>query len=105
MSEGGIVLIGQHWLERQNELTYVARSVAGAASRWADVCVLAPLPLGHIEPDGAFDVLGMGVDEEYHWPDTLSPSRLVIVDDLTPKIRELLSGIDARRVFYLAEGE
>ncbi len=104
MSEHDIVLIAHHWHERQNELTYIARSVGGALSRWNDVSVAAPGPLGHIEPDGAFDVLAMGMNGGYRWPDGLTSSGVVVVDDLTSEIAELLSGISPHTVFYLAAG-
>lgn len=101
MSEVGIVVVGCHWHERLNELTYVARSIAGAASRWEKVSVLAPGARGQEEPDGAFSVEGLGEHDEYRWPDGLSSDCAVLVDDLVPEVATLLSRVAPRAVFYL----
>ena len=102
MSEAGIVVVGDLWHERLNELTYVARSIAGAASRWEHVTVLAPGPRGRMQPDGAFDVEGIGDLGEYHWPDRLSSDCVVVVDHLAPGVVDLLTKVEPRAVFYLA---
>jgi hypothetical protein len=102
MSEAGIVVVGDLWHERLNELTYVARSIAGAASRWEQVTVLAPGPRGGMQPDGAFDVEGIGEHGEYQWPDRLSSDCVVVVDHLAPGVVDLLTKVAPRAVFYLA---
>ena len=102
MGEDGIVVVGCHWYERQNELTYLARAIAGAASRWNPVSVLAPGECGRRDPDGAFDIEGMGGDGAYRWPGTLSTDCTVVVDDLVPEVETLLSNVHPRSVFYLA---
>ena len=64
--------------------------------------MLAPGAWGRKDPDGAFDVEGMGQDGAYRWPGTLSTECTVVVDDLVPEVAALLSNVDPRSVFYLA---
>jgi hypothetical protein len=102
MSEDGTVVVGHHWYEGQNELSYVTRSIAGAASRWGRVSVLAPGPRGLQIADGAFDVEGMGEQGAYHWPDTIPPGCVVVVDELVPEVAANLAVVGPRPVFYLS---
>ncbi len=46
MSDPGTVVVGCHWHDRSGELSYVARAVAGAASRCGPVAVLVPGRVG-----------------------------------------------------------
>ncbi len=101
MNEQSIVVVGRHWRERHNELAFVIRSIAGEASRWAQVSVLAPGNEGR-GPDGAFDIETIGEHAHYAWPDHLSPDCVVVVDDLSPEIADLLAKVGPRAVFYLA---
>jgi hypothetical protein len=101
MSEGTIVL-GCHWFEQGSELTYVTRSIAGAASRCGPVSVLVPGPFGRRQSDGAFDLDAIGPLGELRWPPGLPSDRAVVVDDLTPDLAALLSGVGAAAVFYVA---
>ncbi len=106
MSESGIVVVSRHWHERHNELSFVVRSIAGAASRWEHVSVLARGPRGQRVADGAFDIEGMGEPGAYHWPDTLTPGCAVVVDELVPEVVDHLTLVGPRAVFYLsAHGE
>lgn len=104
MSERGTVIVAGHWHERRSELSFVTRAVAGAASRCGPVSVLVPGAAGGRQPDGAFDLEGMGEEGELRWPDTTSADCTVVVDDLTPEIGALLTRIGPRAVFFLSAG-
>jgi hypothetical protein len=100
VDDQSVVVVGCHWPERHSELAYITRSLAGAASRWADVSVLATradLP----SADGAFDIEPLNVAGEYRWPDRLSSGCIVLVDDLTTEVATLLSKVEPREVFYV----
>jgi hypothetical protein len=99
-----MTVIGQHWHTRQSELSFVIRSLAGAASRHGPVSVLVPGPGGRIEPDGAFDPEGLGSTGEPQWPAHLDPAGTVVVDELTPDVTTLLTAVSAPAVFFLASG-
>ena len=99
---GAVTVVGCHWRERRSELAFVARSLAGAASRCAHVSVLAPGAAGSREPDGAFDLEGMGTIDDISWPDGLARAGTVVVDELTPEVTALLSGGDLDAVFFLS---
>ena len=62
------LILSRHWKSPESELSFVARSVAGAASRTSQVCVVIPVPAGRPEPDGAFDLLGAGAGDDGSWP-------------------------------------
>jgi hypothetical protein len=96
------VVLGSHWLDRQSELAFVTRSVAGAATRYGPVPVLVPGDPGQHEADGAFDLEGMGTQGALEWPDNLDPHTTVIVDDLRPEIANLLARTGPTAVLYLA---
>lgn len=84
------VLLGRAWKARQSELSFVTRSVAGAASRTSQVTVIVPAPIGTTEPDGGFDLLGVGVGSggswpvpaAASWPAALPEDATIVVDDL-----------------------
>ena len=102
MSERGTVILGQHWRNRCAELTYITRSIAGAASRCGPVCVLVPGAVHRREADGAFDLVGIGEVGELRWPATLASDHTVVVDDLTPELASLLALVNPRSVLYLS---
>ena len=54
------VVLSSSWRRPESELSFVTRAVAAALSRHADVTVVAPMPAGTREADGAFDVIGIG---------------------------------------------
>jgi hypothetical protein len=81
MPERSTVVISRHWRAR-SELAFATRSIAGAASRVGAVVVMTPGPLGRHEPDGAFDLQGIGTDEAAAWG-AMPRDSLVIVDELT----------------------
>ena len=85
------VVVGRRWLEPRSELAFATRSLAGAASRCGPVAVLVPGDLRQLEPDGAFDLQGLGFVEGLQWPDALPNDRPVIVDELTSEIAALLA--------------
>ena len=99
---GAVTVVGCHWRERRSELAFVTRSLAGAASRCARVSVLAPGAAGSREPDGAFDLEGMGTIGDMQWPDGLALAGTVVVDELTPEVTALLSGGNPDAVFFLS---
>jgi hypothetical protein len=83
------LLLSRAWKVRQSELSFVTRSVAGAASRTSQVTVVVPAPAGRTEPDGAFDLFGAGVGDggawptpaDAVWPDQLAEDATIIVDE------------------------
>jgi len=102
MTECRTVVVATHWHDRSSELAFVTRALAGAASRWGQVSILSQGPPGHRVPDGAFDVLGIGPDDELGWPTGLSPDCTVVVDELTPAVTALLHTVAPRVVRYLS---
>ena len=100
MSARTTVVLSRHWHTPRSELGFVARSLAGAATRIGTVAVLAPGPAGTRSADGAFDVEGFGV-QAVHWPDDLPSDCVVLVDDLTPDIADLLDQVSQRDVLYV----
>ena len=102
MSESRTVVVAGHWHDSRSELAFVTRAVAGAASRCGPVSVLVPGPAGGHQPDGAFDLQGMGGDGELCWPDTIPADCAVVVDELTPVIAEHLTRIGPRKLFAIS---
>jgi hypothetical protein len=62
-----LCVLTRDWPHPHRELSFVVRSVAGAATRSRPVRVLAPGPPGVSVADGAFDVMGLGADQG-RWP-------------------------------------
>jgi hypothetical protein len=97
--ERATLILSQHWKSPESELSFVARSVAGAASRTSEVCIVLPAPAGRPEPDGAFDLLGVGTGEdgswpgpaEATWPDGLPQGTTIVVDEPDAAALALLS--------------
>ena len=104
MSESRTVIVAGHWHDRRSELAFVTRAVAGAASRCGPVWVLVPGPPEGRQPDGAFDLQGMGEDGELRWPDEIPADSAVVVDELTPVIAEHLTRIGPRKLFAISGG-
>jgi hypothetical protein len=98
-------VIGCHWFDRQSELAFVTRSIAGAASRGGPVAVLVPDLAGRCPADGAFDLHDIGSSGAPRWPADVATDRTVIVDDLTAEVASLLSAVGARSVHFLSGGE
>jgi hypothetical protein len=84
------VLLSRAWKARHSELSFVTRSVAGAASRTSRVTIIVPALQGTTEPDGAFDLLGIGAGNggswpapaAASWPGPLPDGATVVVDEL-----------------------
>jgi len=95
------VIVGCHWLESRSELAFVARSIAGAASRCGPVAVLVPGDPGR-RADGAFDLEGIGPTGNLEWPDGLATETTVIVDDLTAGVAALLGRMCPSAVQFLS---
>ena len=101
MSRPAAVMVGCHWLENRSEIAFVARSIAGAASRCGPVAVLVPGDQAR-RADGAFDLEGVGPLEGLEWPEGLSTETTVIVDDLTAEVSALLARVDPQAVQFLS---
>lgn len=88
-SDRTTLILSRHWKSPESELSFVTRSVAGAASRTSDVLVVVPAPAGRTHPDGAFDLIGIGAGAggswpppaEAAWPEGLPVETAIIVDD------------------------
>jgi hypothetical protein len=52
-------------------------------------------------PDGLFDVLGIGGDSTLRWPDAVPVEALVVVDDLTDDVGDLLARAGVPAASYL----
>ncbi len=102
MSGRPIVVLSTHW-DGGHELSFVTRSIAGAATRWARVDVGAPGPPGTRRPDGAFDVAALGARGSLRLPGGLAPEgSVIVVDDVTAEMAELVSAAAPHAVFYLS---
>jgi len=97
----GVVVVSSHWHDRTAELAFAIRSIAGAATRCCPVSVLVPGTAGRREPDGAFDLMGIGESDALQWPDGLSPDSTVVVDEVTAEFETLLRQVTPRTVLYL----
>jgi hypothetical protein len=92
------LFLSRSWKASESELSFVTRSVAGAASRTTQVAVVVPTPAGTIEADGAFDLFGAGSGPDGIWPSPtqaawpagLPDDATVIVDELDGSTRALL---------------
>ncbi len=105
MTESRTVVVAGHWHEPRSELTFVTRAVAGAASRCGPVSILVPGPAGRRQPDGAFDLQGMGEGGQLlRGPGAVAADCTVIVDELTAAIAEQLTRIGPRRVLAISGG-
>jgi hypothetical protein len=101
LSRPATVVVGCHWTENRSELAFVARSIAGAASRCGPVAVLVPGDRDQ-RADGAFDLQAVGPLGELAWPVGLSTETTVIVDDLTAEVATLLTRVDPQAVQFLS---
>jgi hypothetical protein len=92
------LFVSRTWKLPESEVSFVTRSVAGAASRKNQVTVVVPAAAGAVEPDGAFDLFGAGVGPDGSWPsptDTVWPAGLpadttIIADELDQRTWALL---------------
>jgi hypothetical protein len=100
-----VLIMSRTWKRRDHELSYVARSVAGAASRSAAVTILTPGGPAVPEADGAFDVIGIGIGagddwpspEAAIWPHGLADDATIILDELTTSSLLLLQALGPSR--------
>ena len=98
MHKPRIVVVGTRWRDKNSEMAYVVRSLAAAASQWAEVLVL--VPNGEpIEADGAFDLIGF--DPRAGQSEGLLRDSTIVVDDLTPEVQAVLPAGTPDRVFTL----
>ena len=92
------LVLSRHWQRTNSEISFVTRSLAGAASRFGRITVCVPAGPGPPSPDGAFDVLAIGqgittvwpAPEDVAWPAAAEPFTAVIVDEMDPSCRAIL---------------
>jgi hypothetical protein len=58
--------------------------------------------LGSREPDGAFDLAGIGEEGPFVWPDDVPVTASLVVDDLTADVADLISQSGPTTNFYLS---
>jgi hypothetical protein len=99
-SDRATVFLSRAWKLPETEVSFVTRTVAGAASRTTRVTVVVPAPVGTTEPDGAFDLFGAGSGHDGSWPDPTetawpgtfpAETTTIIVDDPDPATLALLA--------------
>jgi hypothetical protein len=106
MSGRPIVVLSLHWDHGESEVGFVTRSIAGAASRCADVAVGAPGPAGTTRPDGAFDVVLLGERGSLRLPRGFAPKgSVIVVDEATSELTTLAVASEPHANFYLTRGE
>jgi hypothetical protein len=96
--ERATVILSRSWKLPESELSFVTRSVAGAASRTNPVVVVVPAAAGQTEPDGAFDLFGAGIGRDGSWPEPpdaawphgLAADSVILVDEPDAAARSLL---------------
>jgi hypothetical protein len=106
------VLLSRAWKTHQSELSFVTRSVAGAASRTSQVTVIVPAPVGTTEPDGAFDLLGIGAASGgswpapgvASWPQTIPRDATIVVDELDRTSLALLDAFAPGHALHAISG-
>jgi hypothetical protein len=98
LGSSATVILSHSWKLPESELSFVTRSVAGAASRTSEVTIVVPAAAGPPEPDGAFDLFGTGVGRtgswpeptDAAWPDHLPVDPTIVIDQPDPAARALL---------------
>lgn len=106
----GVVVLGARWRARDSELAFVTRTVAAAVSRRTPVTVFTPAPAGTVEPDGAFDLLGIGGPRDGRWPEPDHASWSVrpdaksiwVLDEATDDAIALLGALGVGAAFSVA---
>jgi hypothetical protein len=99
-----VVVIGCRWRDEVDELSFVTRALAGAASRFRRVAVLVPGQPDRSYPDGAFDLVGIGEQGHFRWPRHIRADGPIIVDDVTPETIRLINTVGHGAEFYLCSG-
>src|SRR6202035_4950743 len=82
------LVLSRHWHDPHSEISFVIRSLAGAASRLGRITVCTPGGPGPASPDGGFDVFAIGTGtttpwpapEAVAWPVAAEPFSVIIVD-------------------------
>jgi hypothetical protein len=105
-----VIVLGSQWRARDSELAFVTRSVAGALSRQGPVTVATSAPAGTTEPDGAFDLVGIGSGRDGRWPDPEvvrwesppDPRSIWVLDEATDDARALVDAFGGAIAFSVA---
>jgi len=92
------LVLSRHWQRTNSEISFVTRSLAGAASRFGRVTVCIPGAPGPSLPDGGFDLLAVGrggttpwpAPEDVVWPGASEPFTAIIVDEIDDSCRAIL---------------
>jgi len=109
VAEASIVVMSSSWCD-ESELSFVTRSVAGAASRSGAVSIFTPSPAGERRADGAFDLVGIGAAQNATWPDVVTAhwpheadaDAVWIVDEPSESALALLHGCPGRAAHSIA---
>jgi hypothetical protein len=101
MPSQSTLIFSRNWSHDGAEVSFVTRSVAGAATRFGDVTIVIPGPSGMEVADGAFDLIAIGGHEtawpapdEAHVVETFASCTTVVVDELDDTVRLLLDRFD-----------
>jgi hypothetical protein len=92
------LVLSRHWHDTNSEISFVIRSLAGAASRLGRITVCTPGAPGPASPDGGFDVIAIGkgtttpwpAPEAVAWPVAAEPFSVIIVDEMDDSCRAIL---------------
>jgi hypothetical protein len=92
------LFVCRHWLSDEMEISFVARSLAGAISRQGPVAVVTTAKPGPPIPDGAFDIFGTGQGmsgswpspANAAWPSSISKALPIVIDLLEDASQELI---------------
>ncbi len=108
---GGLVICSSSW-SRGDELSFVIRAVAGAASRLGPITVFIP-GSGDTIPDGGFDLIPVGQSADGIWPDASKlrlpedflASTCILMDEFGPNADAVLKAFGSSgQVFTLTSG-
>src|SRR5580704_11044413 len=102
------LVLSRHWHDTSSEISFVIRSLAGAASRLGRITICTPGAPGPASPDGGFDVIAIGTGittpwpapDVVAWPVAAEPISVIIVDEMDDSCRAMLRHHCANRGIY-----
>jgi hypothetical protein len=105
------LVLSRHWHDTNSEISFVIRSLAGAASRLGRITVCTPGAPGPASPDGGFDIIAIGTGitapwpapEVVAWPVAAEPFSVIIVDESDDSCRAMLRHHCANPGIYVAD--